>query len=184
MGDGPLMPRVRMRVPTSRWRDPDFIVIFMFAAALIAIPMLIGGGYEAGIYVFDQQDPLSRVGECTAKSVEAACVTTADVHVVGSSGDQVTLRYVAGSDQLHVTRIGGADVSAFPRQDKVIVECYQGDMVALSDRKTGALMKLANYPEPPLRYWVPEVSIGLFSLAVWLGLYVYRRRLFAALTIR
>jgi hypothetical protein len=83
-----------------------------------------------------------------------------------------------------VTRIGGADASAFPRQDQVYVECYLGDDVALSNHTTGALMKLANYPEPPLRFWVPELSVGLFCLTVWVSLYLYRRYLFGTLIER
>ena len=105
------------------------------------------------------------------------------VEVIGSSSDQVTLRAVDGSEVLHVTRIGGADASAFPRQDKVYVECYLGDEVALSDHTNGAFMKLANYPEPPLRFWVPELSVGSFCLAVWVGLYLYRRYLFKTLVV-
>jgi hypothetical protein len=173
-----------MRVPTSRWRDPDFIVIFQFAAALISIPMLIGGGYETFLYVWAQQDPATRLGLCTPKSTEASCVTITQVSVIGSSSDQVTLQYVGGTDRIQVSRIGGADPAAFPRQDKVFVECYQGDMVALSNHTTGALMKLANYPEPPLRFWVPEMSIGSFCLVVWLGCYLYRRYLFATLVFK
>jgi len=173
-----------MRVPTSRWRDPDFVVIFMIGAALVAIPALIGGGYETYLYIAAQQDPISRIGLCTATSIEAGCITINQVYVTGSSGDQVTLQYVGGTQEIHVTRIGGADASAFPHQDQVYVECYQGDMVALSNRKTGALMKLANYPEPALRYWVPEMTIGLFCLAVWGGLWLYRRYLFSTLVVR
>ena len=44
-------------------------------------------------------------------------------------------------------------------------------------------MKLANYPEPPLRFWVPELSVGLFCLAVWVGLYLWRRYLFKTLVV-
>jgi len=71
-----------------------------------------------------------------------------------------------------------------PVKDKVYVECYLGDDVALSNHTTGALMKLANYPEPPLRFWVPELSVGLFCLAVWVSLYLWRRHLFATLVVR
>lgn len=172
-----------MRKPPSRLRDPDFIVIFQFAAAFISIAMLVTGGSEAYLYLEAQRDPLSRIGVCTAKSIEVPCVTIDSVYVAGANGDEITLQYVGGSQQLHVKRIGGADASAFPRQDEVIAECYQGDIVALSDRKTGALMKLENYPEPPLRFWVPEVSLGLFCLAAWVSLYFYRRYLFKVLVI-
>ncbi|HET7467088.1 MAG TPA: hypothetical protein VFL29_10500 [Candidatus Dormibacteraeota bacterium] len=172
-----------MRKPPSRLRDPDFIVIFQFAAAFICIPMLVTGGSETYLYLEAQQDPLSRLGLCTSKSIEAPCVTLDSVNVVASNGDDITLQYVGGSQQVKVKRIGGAEASAFPRQDEVIAECYQGDIVALSDRKTGALMKLENYPEPPLRFFVPEVSLGLFCLFVWVGLYFYRRYLFKVLVI-
>ena len=106
------------------------------------------------------------------------------VYVIGSHSDQVTLQTVDGSEVIRVTRIGGADPAAFPRQDKVYVECYLGDDVALSNHTTGALMKLANYPEPPLRFWVPELSVGLFCLVVWISLYLWRRHLFATLVVR
>jgi len=45
------------------------------------------------------------------------------------------------------------------------------------------LMKLSNYPEPPLRFWVPELSVGLFCLVVWISLYLWRRHLFAMLVV-
>ncbi len=183
------MPRVRMRIPKSRWRDPDFIVVPMFGAALIAIVALITGGSETYLYLEAQQDPATRIGLCGAKTVET-CVTIMQVYLVGSSADQVTLRTVDGSEVITVNRIGGADPfggadpSAFPRQDKVYVECYLGDEVALSNHTTGALMKLANYPEPALRFWVPELSVGLFCLAVWVILYLWRRHLFATLVVK
>ena len=154
----------------------------MFGAAFIAIVALITGGSETYLYVEAQADPASRIGLCSAKPV-AQCVTITQVYVIGSSSDQVTLRTVEGSQDMQVKRIGGADPSAFPRQDKVYVECYLGDMVAVSNHTTGALMKLANYPEPPLRFWVPELSVGLFCLAVWISLYLWRRHLFAMLVV-
>ena len=169
-----------MRAPTSRWRDPDVIAFPMFAAAFIAIVALITGGSETYLYITAQADPVSRFGVCKPTTSEF-CVLTTQVEVIGSNGDQVTLRPVDGSNDFVVTRIGGAEASAFPRQDKVWLEDYQGDHVAVSDRKTGALMKLANYPEPPLRFWVPELSVGLFCLAIWIGLYLWRRHLFATL---
>ena len=182
MDEQPSLRRTRMRHPTSRWRDPDFIVVPMFGAAFIAIVALITGGSETYLYVEAQADPASRIGVCSAKPV-AQCVTITQVYVIGSSSDQVTLRTVEGSQDMQVKRIGGADASAFPRQDKVYVECYLGDMVAVSNHTTGALMKLANYPEPPLRFWVPELSVGLFCLAVWISLYLWRRHLFAMLVV-
>jgi len=174
--------RVRMRVPTSRWRDPDVIAVPMFLAAFVAIVALVTGGSETYLYVEAQQDPASRIGLCSAKPTEQ-CVTITQVYVIGSSSDQVTLRTVDGSEVIQVTRIGGADPSAFPRQDKVYVECYLADEVAVSNHTTGALMKLANYPEPALRLWVPELSVGLFCLTVWVGLYLYRRYLFKTLVV-
>jgi len=45
------------------------------------------------------------------------------------------------------------------------------------------LMKLSNYPEPPLRFWVPELSVGLSCLAVWIGLFLWRRHLFTTLVV-
>lgn len=174
--------RVRMRVPTSRWRDPDVIAVPMFGAALVAIVALVTGGSETYLYIAAQQDPASRIGLCSSKPTEQ-CVTITQVYVTGSSSDQVTLRTVDGSEVIQVTRIGGADASAFPRQDKVYIECYLGDEVAVSNHTSGALMKLANYPEPPLRFWVPELSVGLFCLAVWVGLYLWRRHLFKTLVV-
>jgi len=174
---------MRLRHPTSRWRDPDFIVVPMFGAAFIAIVALITGGSETYLYIEAQADPASRIGVCSAKTVEQ-CVTIMQVYVIGSHSDQVTLQTVDGSEVIRVTRIGGADPAAFPRQDKVYVECYLGDDVALSNHTTGALMKLANYPEPPLRFWVPELSVGLFCLVVWISLYLWRRHLFATLVVR
>ncbi len=174
--------RVRMRVPTSRWRDPDVIAVPMFAAAFIAIVALVTGGSETYVYVEAQQDPASHIGLCSSKPTER-CVTITQVYVVGSSSDHVTLRTVDGSQEIDVKRIGGADPSAFPRQDKVYVECYLGDEVAVRNQRTGALMKLANYPEPALRLWVPELSVGLFCLAVWVGLYLWRRHLFKTLVV-
>ena len=172
-----------MRATTSRWRDPDFIVVPMFGAAFIAIVALITGGSETYLYIEAQADPASRIGLCSAKPTEQ-CVTIMQVYVIGSSAEQVTLQTVEGSQNFVVTRIGGADPSAFPRQDKVYVECYLGDEVAVSNRTTGALMKLANYPEPPLRFWVPELSVGLFCLTVWVALYLWRRHVFATLIER
>ena len=169
-----------MRATTSRWRDPDFIVVPMFGAAFIAIVALVTGGSETYLYIEAQADPASRIGLCSAKPTEQ-CVTIMQVYVTGSSSDRVMLQTVEGSQDFVVTRIGGADPSAFPRQDKVYVECYLGDDVALSNHTTGALMKLANYPEPPLRFWVPELSVGLFCLTVWISLYLYRRYLFKTL---
>jgi hypothetical protein len=183
MDERPTRHRVRLRATTSRWRDPDFIVIPMFGAAFIAIVALITGGSETYLYIVAQADPVSRFGLCSAKSVYE-CVTITQVYVVGSTADRVTLQTVDGSQNIVVTRIGGADPSAFPRQDKVYVECYLGDDVALSNHTTGALMKLANYPEPPLRFWVPELSVGLFCLTVWVGLYLWRRHVFATLIER
>ena len=172
------MRRVRMRVPTSRWRDPDFVVIFMFAAAFVAIVALITGGSETYVYIAAQADPVSRFGLCKPTNSDF-CVIVTQVEVVGSSSDQVTLRPVEGGQDIVVTRIGGAEASAFPRQDKIWLEWYQGDTIAVSDRTTGALMKLTNYPEPALRFWVPEDTVGLICLAVWAGLYLWRRHLFA-----
>jgi hypothetical protein len=169
-----------MRVATSRWRDPDFIVVFMFGAAFIAIVALITGGSETYLYITAQADPVSRFGTCRAVTSEF-CVITTQVEVVGSSGDQVTLRPVDGSANITVTRVGGAEPSAFPHKDKVWLEFYQGDNIALSDRDTGALMKLVNYPEPPLRFWVPELTVGLTCLAIWSGLFLWRRHLFASM---
>ena len=180
MDERPTRHRVRLRATTSRWRDPDFIVVPMFGAAFIAIVALITGGSETYLYVEAQQDPASRIGLCSAKATES-CVTIMEVYVTGSSSDRVMVQTVEGSQDFVVTRIGGADPSAFPRQDKVYVECYLGDDVALSNHTTGALMKLANYPEPPLRFWVPELSVGLFCLTVWISLYLYRRYLFKML---
>jgi len=154
----------------------------MFGAAFVAIVALITGGSETYLYVAAQQDPASRIGLCSSKPTEQ-CVTITQVYVVGSSSDQVTLRTVEGSQNIVVKRIGGAEPSAFPRQDKVYVECYLGDMVAVSNHTTGALMKLSNYPEPALRFWVPELSVGLFCLAVWVGLYLWRRHLFKTLVV-
>jgi hypothetical protein len=183
MGERPSRHRVRMRATTSRWRDPDFIVVPMFGAAFIAIVALVTGGSETYLYIEAQADPASRIGLCSAKPTEQ-CVTIMQVYVIGSSADQVTLQTVDGSQNIVVTRIGGAEPSAFPRQDKVYVDCYLGDEVAVSNHTTGALMKLANYPEPPLRFWVPELSVGLFCLAVWVGLYLWRRHVFATLIER
>jgi hypothetical protein len=152
----------------------------MFAAAFVAIVALVTGGSETYLYVAAQQDPASRIGLCSAKPTEQ-CVTITQVYVVGSSSDQVTLRTVDGSQEIDIKRIGGADASAFPRQDSAYVECYLGDEVAVSNHRTGALMKLANYPEPALRLWVPELSVGLFCLTVWVGLYLWRRHLFKTL---
>lgn len=171
-----------MRAPTSRWRDPDFVVVFMFGAAIIAILTLISGGYEAFQYVAAQADPVSRFGICKPTNSEY-CVIVTKVQVTGSSGDKVRLRTVDGGSDSVVTRIGGANPSEFPAKDTVWLEWYQGDDVALSNRSTGALMKLADYPEPALRYWVPEVTIGLVCLIVWVGLYLYRRYLFRTLVL-
>ena len=172
-----------MRVPTSRWRDPDFLVIFMIGAAIIAIASMVTGGSETYLYVTAQQDPLTHIGLCTSKSIETPCVTTDQVYVVGSNGDDITLQYIGGSGQVHVKRIGWAEPSEFPRKDSVLVECYQGDMVALSNRTTGAVMKLANFPEPPLKFWVPEIVVGAICLAIWIGLFFYRRYLFSKLVV-
>ena len=68
-------------------------------------------------------------------------------------------------------------------RNQVFVECYLGDEVAVSNHTSGALMKLANYPEPALRFWVPELSVGLFCLAVWVGLFLWRRHLFKTLVM-
>lgn len=155
----------------------------MFGAAFVAIVALITGGSETYLYIEAQADPASRIGLCSSKPTEQ-CVSVTQVYVAGSSSDQVTLRSVEGGIDITVTRIGGADPAAFPRQDQVEVECYLGDEVALRNRTTGALMKLANYPEPPLRFWVPELSVGLFCLAVWVGLYLWRRHVFATLIER
>ena len=182
MGDRPTLRRVRMRAPTSRWRDPDFLVVFMFGAAIVALFTLVSGGYNAYQYVADQADPASRIGICKPTHSEF-CVVVTPVQVMSWSSDKVRLRSVDGSQDTVETRIGGAQPSAFPRQDPVWLEWYQGDDIALSDRKTGALMKLVNYPEPAFQYWVPEVSIGLVCLAIWVGLYLYRRRLFRELTV-
>ena len=182
MGDRPTLRRVRMRAPESRLRDPDFVVVPMFGAAIIALFMLVSGGYNAYMYVVDQADPASRIGICKPTHSEF-CVVVTPVQVMSSNADKVRVRSVDGSQDTVETRIGGAQPSEFPRQDTVWLEWYQGDDVALSDRKTGALMKFVNYPEPALRYWVPEVSLGLFCLAVWIGLYLYRRRLFRELTV-
>lgn len=152
----------------------------MFAAAFVAVVALITGGSETYLYLQAQEDPATRIGVCGAKIVYQ-CVTIMEVSVARWSGDQVTLSPVGGGNDYTVTRIGGADPAAFPRKDKVEVECYLGDEVALRDRTTGAFMKLANYPEPPLRFWVPELSVGLFCLAVWISLYLWRRHLFATL---
>ena len=154
----------------------------MFAAAFVAIVALITGGSETYLYIDAQRGPASRIGLCSSKPTEQ-CVTITQVYLIGSSSDQVTLRTVDGSEDFQVTRIGGADASAFPRQDKVFVECYLGDEVAVSNHTSGALMKLANYPEPALRFWVPELSVGLFCLAVWVGLYLWRRHLFKTLVV-
>lgn len=172
-----------MRVPRSRWSDPDFIVVFMIGAAIIAIVSLVTGGSETYLYITAQQDPLTHLGPCTAKSIEAPCVTTDDVFVAGSNGDDITLQYVGGSGQVHVKRIGWAQPSEFPRNDKVIVECYQGDMVALKNQTTGAVMKLENFPEPPLKFWVPEITVGGICLLLWVGLFLYRRYLFRKLVV-
>jgi hypothetical protein len=155
----------------------------MFAAAFVAIVALITGGSETYLYIAAQADPASRIGLCSAKPTEQ-CVTITQVYVVGSTSDQITLRTVDGSQEIDVKRIGGADASAFPRQDSVYVDCYLGDEVAVSNHRTGALMKLANYPEPALRFWVPELSVGLFCLTVWVGLYLWRRHLFKTLVMR
>ena len=172
-----------MRAVGSRWRDPDFLVYFMFGAAFITVLMLITGGSETYVYLTDQVDPASRIGLCN-KFTSEYCVLKAEVHVVGSNGDQVTLRPADGTSDIVVTRIGGAQASEFPSRDTVWLEDYQGDHVAVSDRKTGALMKLEAYPEPPLRFWVPEDVLGLICLPIWVGLYLYRRRLFKALTVK
>jgi hypothetical protein len=182
MHEQPPLPRTRIRPASSRWQDPDFIAVPMFGAAFIAIVALITGGSETYLYIQAQADPVSRFGLCSAKPVDQ-CVTVMQVYVVGSSSDRVTLRTVGGSQDFVVTRIGGADPAAFPRQDKVYVECYLGDDVALSNHTTGALMKLANFPEPPLRFWVPELSVGLFCLAIWIGLFLWRRHLFGTLVV-
>jgi hypothetical protein len=182
MDEKPSPARVRMRAPTSRWRDPDVIAVPMFAAAFVAIVALVTGGSETYLYVDAQRDPASRIGVCSAKPTEQ-CVTITQVYVIGSSSDQVTLRTVDGSQEIDVKRIGGADASAFPRHDSVYVECYLGDEVAVSNHRTGALMKLANYPEPALRLWVPELSVGLFCLTVWVGLFLWRRYLFKTLVV-
>lgn len=172
-----------MRVPGSKLRDPDFIVIPMFAAALVAIVSLVTGGSETFLYVTAQQDPLTHIGPCTSKTIEAPCVTFDNVFVAASNGDDVTLQYVGGSQQVHVKRVAWAQPSEFPKKDDVIVECYQGDMVALKNRTTGAVMKLENFPEPPLRLWVPEMIVGGVCLLVWIGLFFYRRYLFSKLVV-
>jgi hypothetical protein len=147
MDEKPSPARVRMRAPTSRWRDPDVIAVPMFAAAFVAIVALVTGGSETYLYVDAQRDPASRIGVCSAKPTEQ-CVTITQVYVIGSSSDQVTLRTVDGSQEIDVKRIGGADASAFP-----------------------------------LRLWVPELSVGLFCLTVWVGLFLWRRYLFKTLVV-
>src|SRR5439155_22096608 len=132
MDEQPSLRRTRMRHPTARWRDPDFIVVPMFGAAFIAIVALITGGSETYLYVEAQADPASRIGLCSAKPV-AQCVTITQADVIGSSSDQVTPRTVEGSQDMQVKRIGGADPSAFPRQDKVYGEVYRGETVAGSN---------------------------------------------------
>src|SRR2546430_14417133 len=67
LDEQPSLRRTRMRHPTSRWRDPDFIVVPMFGAAFIAIVALITGGSENYLYVAAQADPASRIGVCSAK---------------------------------------------------------------------------------------------------------------------
>src|SRR5262249_21131434 len=124
-----------------------------------------------------------RFGICKALSSDY-CVIVTPVRVIASKGDEITLRPVDGSNDVVVTRIGGADVSAFSSKDTIWLEFYQSEFVAVSNRPTGALMKLENYPEVPLRFWVPEVSIGLFGLVVWIGCFLWRRHLFASLAVR
>ena len=172
-----------MRPVGPRWRDPDFLVYFMFGAAFVAVLMLVTGGSETYLYITAQADPISRFGICN-KYTSDFCVLTTQVEVVGAKGDQVTLRPVDGTNDIVVTRIGGAEASAFPRQDQVLLEDYQGDHVAVSDRKTGALMKLAAYPEPPLRFFVPEDIVGSIGLVTWVTLYMWRRHLFKTLTLK
>ncbi len=176
----PPLRRVRLRPVGSRWRDPDFIVYFMFGAAFLAILMLVTGGSETYLYITAQADPISRFGVCS-KYTSDFCVLTTQVQVVGANGDRVTLRPVDGTNDIVVTRLGGAEASAFPRGDTVLLEDYQGDPVAVSDRRTGALMKLEAYPEPPLRFWVPELTIGLIALVIWVVTYLWRRHLFGTL---
>ena len=183
MVNPPPLRRVRMRTPGSRWRDPDFLVYFMFGAAFLALLTLITGGSETYVYISAQTDPASRIGLCGLITSDY-CVQIEEVEVVGSKGDQVTLRPVDGTNDIVVTRIGGAEASAFARQDTVWLEDYQGDHIAVSDRKTGALMKLEAYPEPPLRFWVPEDVIGVISLVVWIGLFWWRNQLFKTLTLK
>lgn len=183
MVNPPPLRRVRLHPTGSRWRDPDFIVYFMFGAAFLTLLTLITGGSETWVYITDQVDPASRIGLCNRFTSEY-CVLTTDVYVVGSNGDQVTLRPADGTNEFVVTRLGGAEASAFPAKDRVWLEDYQGDHVAVSDRKNGALMKLTAYPEPPLRYWVPELVIALTCLPIWIGLYLWRRHLFKALTVK
>lgn len=183
MVNPPPLRRVRLRATESRWRDPDFLVYFMFGAAFLTLLTLVTGGSETYVYLTDQVDPASRIGLCN-KFTSDYCVLTTDVHVVGSRGDQVTLRPTDGTNDIVVTRIGGAEASAFSPQDKTWLEDYQGDHVAVSDRETGALMKLTAYPEPPLRFFVPELVVGLICLPIWIGLYLWRRRLFKTLTVK
>lgn len=183
MVNPPPLRRVRLHPSGSRWRDPDFLVYFMFGAAFITLLTLITGGSETYVYLTDQVDPATRIGLCS-KFTSEYCVLTTDIYVVGSHGDDVTVRPADGSNEFVVTRIGGAEASAFPAQDKVWLESYQGDDVAISDRKTGALMKLVAYPEPPLRFWVPEDVIGLICLPIWVGLYFWRRHLFKTLAVK
>src|SRR2546430_15061376 len=116
MDEQPSLRRTRMRHPTSRWRDPDFIVVPMFGAAFIAIVALITGGSETYLYVEAQADPASRIGVCSAKPV-SQCVTITQVYVIGSSSDQVTLRTVEGYLDMQVKRIGGAGHSFVSRPD-------------------------------------------------------------------
>src|SRR2546430_10404948 len=122
MDEQPSLRRTRMRHPTSRWRDPDFMVYPMFGAAFIAIVALITGGSETYLYVEAQGDPASRIGVCSAKPV-AQCVTITQVYVIGSSSDQVTLRTVEGSQDMQVKRIGGGGPSPVSPHEKGCVRC-------------------------------------------------------------
>src|SRR2546430_14815114 len=138
MDEQPSLRRTRMRHPTSRWRDPDLIVVPMFGAAFIAIVALITGGSETYLYVEAQADPASRIGVCSAKPV-AQCVTITQVYVIGSRSDQVTLRTVEGSQDMQVKRIGGAGPSGFSRQRKGDLRRDLRDLVGGRHRPTPAL---------------------------------------------
>ena len=172
--------RVRHRPPTSRWRDPDFLALIQYVAVIAGVALVIAGSYQLYLFLTSEANPATRLGVCGRMP---DCVYETSVVVTGSESDQVHLRTFDDSQDIVVTRTGGATPDAFNVKDSVALESWHGGQyIAVADLTNGAVMQLQGYPPPSPTEWLPELGTGVASSLLAIGLIFWRRHLYASQT--